>query len=137
MKVSKTVREYIANEVRERLMPKYQAEKREADRQKNILYDVVDEATAAASSAAEAVISEAINNHAFLERTGCSLENCFGGFSRLLRIRNSESANNVLRWEYHMLQEAHKTTERIIVELELGGTKKDLERLLAEVGAEG
>lgn len=36
-----------------------------------------------------------------------------------------------------MVDEAKEIVQNIIVELELGGTKADLERLLAEIGVEG
>lgn len=134
MRVSKTVREYIEKQVRIRLESKYKTEKKLAEEQENIVGDILEGAAVAAEAAYKHYMDEhfpAIADFAELNE-GCYL--CSFYRSSAISIKNRNDISSIHGWHKRMKNEVNEIMENIIVELELGGTKADLERLLNEVG---
>lgn len=134
MRVSKTVREYIEKQVQIRLEPKYEAEKKLAKEREA----AVEELRLGASDAAIAAYTKYLDEH--LPAVADFAKLCENGFPMTcyrrdaIILSNHNDINSVYQWSSRMRSEAKETVENIIVELELGGTKADLERLLNEVG---
>lgn len=139
MRVSKTVKEYIAKEVRTRMEPKFQADAEESKRQQELHDSILKTAREAAKAAWMKVIDEALARPGmdFLEDKRSD-----GGYQRIptfyasnaITIKDSVYANSVHGWRTRLDHAVDEAVKKIIVELELGGTKADLERLLAEIG---
>lgn len=139
MRVSKTVKEYIAKEVRIRMEPKFQADAKESERQKKIHDSILEAAGKAAKAAWMKTIDEALAQPGmdFLED-----QRSDGGYQRTptfyasnaITIKDSIYTNSVHGWRTRLSHAVDEAVKKIIVELELGGTKADLERLLAEIG---
>lgn len=139
MRVSKTVKEYIEKEVTIRLEPKYAAEKAEAARQEKIRTDLLEKAAHEARMVWDAVIDAGLAQPGteFMEDRR---ESDYGGNcptfynSCAVAIRNRQTVSSIHQWYSRMVKERMSIVNNIIVELELGGTKADLERLLNEIG---
>lgn len=136
MRVTKTIREFIEREVSARLAPKYEAEKQEAKRQSDIEQEVWEKALTAMQEACDKVLDKAIAEHDFLGdlrsvSKGCCVElrkHC------AFHIKDYQNYSSVHRYQRRMTDEAKKTVDEIIVELELGGTKAELMEMLDKVG---
>lgn len=131
MRVTKTIREYIEKKVWEKIEKQYEAEKLEADRQVKIRNEIVE----AASEAAEKVFKEAIINAAqnieFLE----IFEDRFPTIYRCdcLDLKDKCYTNSVHHWRDRAKRVWKEKVDDIIVALELGGTKADLDKMLNEI----
>ncbi len=141
MRVSKTVREYIESEVSRRLMPKYAAEKKESIRQVTVKEDILKRAAEAAEDAWNEVISTALALPGMDFIQDCR-NSPYGGnkpsfYNSSALYIGHNNMDTVHGYGYRMRQEKERIVRDIIVELELGGTKADLERLLNEIGVEG
>lgn len=127
MRVTKTVREYIEKQVRLKIEPKYAAQKELEESQQDVLNNMFDSAITAAKKAFNEVVNEVIAKNTFLcdERKDEDLHLSYS--SRCVTI---PSFGN---WRTKMNKEIKETVDNIIVNLELGGTKADLDHMLAEL----
>ena len=131
MRVSKTVREYIEKKVSEKVNAKYDAERIEAERQNKVKNDFWD----SLSKELEALAAERVNK--FLE------ENSFAGkgarnniisyYTDAIIVADRHMTSSVHNWRNRARTEIKEKVEDIIVTLELGGTKEDLERMINEI----
>ena len=136
MRVSKTVREYIEKQVKARLELKYEPLIAAENRQDKICDDINE---AIRDKVALLIYDEtqaAIKAYDFLAPfSGKTYADIRKGMSysigRNVAVERNKGARS------RMADEAKEIVQNIIVELELGGTKADLERLLAEIGVEG
>lgn len=134
MRVTKVVREYIEKEVKARLSPAFAAEKAEADRQSKAREELLEGAAAAAKAAWTAYVEEHYPPIAdFVEdcRTGpygSNMPTFYSGNS--FRLRDRQNSNSVHQWYNHLSAACKEKSEEIIITLELGGTKKDLDEML-------
>lgn len=134
MRVTKTIREFIEREVNTRLAPKYAVEEAEAKRQNNALDAFHEGCANAAKEAYNAYFNEhfpEIADFADDEREDCHMS-FFN--SRTAVIRNKYYNTSVHSWMNRKRDEAKKTVDEIVVELELGGTKAELMEMLDKVG---
>lgn len=134
MRVTRTIREFIENEVSNRLAPKYEAEKQEAKRQSDALEKFHEGCAKAAKDAFNAYFDKhfsEIADFAEDEREDCSLSFYI---SRTAIIRDRRDINNVHNWNNRKSSEAKKICDEITVELELGGTKAELMEMLDKIG---
>ena len=136
MRVTKTIREFIEREVSIRLAPKYEAEKQEAKRQNEIEQEIWEACLTAMQEACDKVLDKAIADHDFLEDLRPkSSDRCVElRKHRAFHIRDYQYYSSVHRYQRRMADEAKKTVDEIIVELELGGTKAELMEMLDKVG---
>ena len=134
MRVTKAVREYIEKQVRAKVEQKYEAEKNESNRIKDIKTDIETRAAEAACQAAIAVFMEAKNYEDILDFDEKSVQNIYMGGSRnVIGLKDRVYQNSIHNWSYRMQNEVDEKVQDIIVTLELGGNKADLDRMLSEI----
>ena len=134
MRVTKAVREYIEKQVRAKIEQKYEAEKNESKRIKDIKEDIETRAAEAARQAAIAVFMEAKNYEDILDFDEKSVQNIYMGGSRnVIGLKDRVYQNSIHNWSYRMQSEVDEKVQDIIVTLELGGNKADLDRMLNEI----
>lgn len=128
MRVTKAIRAYIRVKVEKKLEIKYTPLKERKDIALNAKKELIERAKAEAIEAMKKVLVEAIDNEALVYNEEmvdrvfnyCGLPNCL-------------DLNKELYYERKMEDEVNKITNDIIVELELGGNKADLDRMLSEI----
>ena len=134
MRVTKAVREYIEKQVRAKIEQKYEAEKNESKRIKDIKADIETRAAEAARQAAIAVFMEAKNYEDILDFDEKFMQDIYmSGSYRVLGLKDEVYQNSVHRWSRRMQNEVEEKVQDIIVTLELGGNKADLDRMLSEL----
>ena len=133
MRVTKKVENYIREQVKAKVMPKYEAEKAEAARIAGIKNDIESRANKAAREAARAIYAEAKEYSEFLELDENSIERSYFNCYHPISIKNYSYSNSVYKWESRYTEEVNKIVDNIIVTLELGGNKADLDRMLSEI----
>ena len=128
MRVTKAIRAYIRVKVEKKLEIKYAPLKERKDIALNARKELIERAKAEAIEVMKKVLVEAIDNEALVYNEEmvdrvfnyCGLPNCL-------------DLNKELYYERKMEDEVNKITNDIIVELELGGNKADLDRMLNEI----
>ena len=134
MRVTKVVREYIEKEVKARLSPAFAAEKAEADRQSKAREELLEGAAAAAKAAWTAYVEEHYPPIAdFVEdcrhtKYGINIPTFYNNSS--FQLRDRQLVTSVHQWYNHLSAACKEKSEEIIITLELGGTKKDLDEML-------
>ena len=131
MRITKVVKEYIEERIIEKVMPKYELEKIEAERQlevKNKFFEeLAEELEAIATERMEKFLAE----NPFLERT--ERQNISTVYYDSVNITDRYLLSSVHNWKKRAKEEISNKTRNIIVALELGGTKEDLERMISEI----
>ena len=133
MRVTKKVENYIREQVKAKVMPKYEAEKAESKRILNIKNDIENRASKAAREAAMAVFAEAKEYGDILELDENAIQNSYLSCYHPISIKDFCYTNSVHKWESRYTEEVNKIVDNIIVTLELGGNKADLDRMLNEI----
>ena len=131
MRITKVVKEYIEERVTEKVWPKYELEKIEAERQlevKNKFFEeLAEELEAIATERMEKFLAE----NPFLKRT--ERKNISTVYYDSVNIIDRHLLSSVHNWKTRAKEEISNKTRNIIVALELGGTKEDLERMISEI----
>ena len=133
MRVTKKVENYIREQVKAKVMPKYEAEKAESKRIINLRNDIENRACEAAKQAAMAVFAEVKEYDDIFELDENSIRKAYLSCSRPIGIKDFCYTNSVHKWETRYTEEVNKIVDNIIVTLELGGNKADLDRMLNEI----
>ena len=134
MRVTKAVREYIEKQVRAKVEQKYEAEKNESKRIKDIKADIETRAAEAARQAAIAIFMEAKNYEDILDFDEKFVQDIYmSGSHRVLDLKDRVYQNSVHNWSRRMHDEVNEKVQDIIITLELGGNKADLDRMLSEI----
>lgn len=133
MRVTKKVENYIREQVKAKVMPKYEAEKAEARRVLDIRNDIENRASKAAKEAAMAVYAEAKEYSELFELNEDSIQRSYLNCYTPIIIKNWSCSNSIYKWESRYAEEVNKIVDNIIVTLELGGNKADLDRMLSEI----
>ena len=133
MRVTKKVENYIREQVKAKVMPKYEAEKAEALRVLDLKNDIESRASDAARKAAMTVYAEAKEHSEFFELDEESIRNAYFSCYHAISIKNYCYIDSVYKWESRYSAEVNKIVDDIIVTLELGGNKADLDRMLSEI----
>lgn len=134
MRVTKKVENYIREQVRAKIAPKYEWEKAESKRIKDLQSDIQNRATEAARQAALAVLEEAKEHADVLEYHEAETEEmCLTRLAYIISLKDSIYITSVHKWSRRMEDEVNKIVDDIIVTLELGGNKADLDRMLSEI----
>ena len=128
MRVTKTIRAYIRENVEKKLEIKYAPLKERKDTALNAKKEIIERAKAESIKVVKKVLEEAVSNKALVYNEEmvdrvfnyCNLPNCL-------------DLNRELYYERKMEDEVDKITNDIVVELELGGNKADLDRMLSEI----
>lgn len=131
MRITKVVKEYIEERITEKVWPKYELEKIEAERQlevKNKFFEeLAEELEAIATERMEKFLAE----NPFLERT--EKQNISTVYYSSVNIIDRRLLSSVHNWKTRAKEEISNKTRNIVVALELGGTKEDLERMISEI----
>lgn len=130
MRVTRIVREYIEEQVRLKVKPKYEEELERERYHKQVLDEACQNCFEAAKKAFGEAIDKAVKEYDFLadERDGDEVRlSWYVQRGLALKCPNSESAY------FRMEREIKEKVYNIIINLELGGTKADLDRMLAEL----
>ena len=133
MRVTRAIKEFIEREVYARLTPKYKDEEQEARRQSDAMNNFNEGCAKAAEEAFNTYFEKhfsEIADFADDEREKCNMS----FFNRAATIRDRHCSNNIHNWKSRKRYEAEKICSEIIVELELGGTKAELMKMLDEIG---
>lgn len=133
MRVTKKVENYIREQVKAKVMPKYEAEKAEARRVLDTKNDIENRASKAAKEAAMAVYAEAKEYSELFELDEDSIQSSYFASYNPILIKNWRCSSSAYTWESRYTEEVNKTVDNIIVTLELGGNKADLDRMLNEI----
>jgi hypothetical protein len=134
MRVTKKVENYIREQVKAKVMPKYEAEKAESERIKEIKSDIQERAAEAARQAALAILEEAKEYTDVLEYNEAEAARMYlNGLAYVVALKDPMYISSVHKWSRRMEDEISKIVDDIIVTLELGGNKADLDRMLSEI----
>lgn len=134
MRVTKTIKEYVEKEVQKRLMPKYEVEKAEADRQNKLEAEFINGCREAAQQAYLAYFHEHFPDvESFCEKYGTDKDLWLRPSGLGVRIPGYGTITGVHCWESRLHQEALEKTKEIIFQLELGGNKDLLMELLNNI----
>lgn len=133
MRVTKKVENYIREQVKAKVMPKYEAEKAESKRILNLKNDIESRASEAARQAAMAVFNESKKYGDIFEVDEDSIQKSYLSCYRPIGIKDFCYVDSVHKWESRYAEEVNKIVDNIIVTLELGGNKADLDRMLSEI----
>ena len=134
MRVTKKVENYIREQVKAKIMPKYEAEKAEAKRITDLQADLQRRAAEAAKQAAIAILCEAKDNADILDYNENEANRMYlSNLSYVIALKDRCCTNSVHHWSDRMRDEVNKIVDNIIVTLELGGNKADLDRMLSEL----
>ena len=133
MRVTKKVENYIREQVKAKVMPKYEAEKAEVRRVLDIKNDIENRASKAAKEAAMAVYAEAKEYSELFELNEDSIQRSYFASYNPITTKNWRCSSSAYTWESRYAEEVNKTVDNIIVTLELGGNKADLDRMLNEI----
>ena len=131
MRITKVVKEYIEERITEKVWPKYELEKIEAERQLEVKSKFFEEL----AEELEAIAAERMENflaeNPFLERS--KRQNISTVYYDSVNIIDRHLLSSVHNWKIRAKEEISNKTRNIIVALELGGTKEDLERMISEI----
>ena len=134
MRVTKKVENYIREQVRAKIAPKYEWEKAEAKRITELQSDIQTRAAEAARQAALAVLEEAKEHADVLEYNEAEVKRMYlNGLAYVISLKDLICISSVHKWHRRMDEEVNKVVDDIIVTLELGGNKADLDRMLSEL----
>ena len=133
MRVTKKVENYIREQVKAKVMPKYEVEKAESKRIIGIKNDIESRASKAAREAAMAVYAEAKEYGDTFELDEDSIQKAYLNCYRPIGIKDFCYTDSVHKWESRYAAEVNKIVDDIVVTLELGGNKADLDRMLSEL----
>ena len=133
MRVTKKVENYIREQVKAKIMPKYEAEKADSKRIIGIKNDIESRASEAAKQAAMAVFTEAKEYGDIFELDEDSIRKAYLSCYRPIGIKDFCYTDSVHKWDSRYSAEVNKIVDDIIVTLELGGNKADLDRMLSEL----
>ena len=134
MRVTKKVENYIREQVKAKIAPKYEAERAEAKRITELQSNIQERAAEAALQAALAVLEEAKEHADVLEYHEAEVERMhLLNLSYVVSLKDFAYISSVHKWHRRMDEEVNKVVDDIIVTLELGGNKADLDRMLSEL----
>lgn len=131
MRVSKTVREYIEKKVSEKVNAKYDVERIEAERQNKVKNDFLDSLSEELEALAAERVNKFLEENSFAERG--ARNTIISYYTDAIIIADRHMISSVHNWRNRARTEIKEKVEDIIVTLELGGTKEDLERMINEI----
>lgn len=133
MRVTKAIREYIEKAVTEKVEEHYSFEKATANMQDEIFKEYSEKAKKAAIAAAVAVYKEAAEEYPdfiCLKEEHLKKNLSLSGVSWVFYLNSSRPCSD---YRSRMKKEINEKVQDIIVTLELGGNKADLDRMLSEI----
>ena len=135
MRVTKTVKEYIEKCVRKKIYKKYEEERAIAENESHILNAFWEALGNEIEAIAQERVAKFIEENDFVEmaETRYTSSNITSCYSNRVTIKNKVYETSVHNWRRRANAEVDEKVIDIIVTLELGGTKADLDRMLNEI----
>lgn len=131
MRITNVVKEYIEERITEKVLPKYELEKIEAERQLEVKNKFFEELAEELEAIATERMGKFLAENPFLGRT--EKPNISTVYYSSVYIIDRYLLSSVHNWKTRAKEEISNKTRNIIVALELGGTKEDLERMINEI----
>lgn len=135
MRVTKTVKEYIEKCVREKVYEKYEEERAIAENESHILNAFWEDLGDEIEAIAKERVAKFIKENDFVELTEARYlsSNFTSYYSNRVAIKDKVYETSVHNWRHRADKEVKLRVDDIIVTLELGGTRADLDRMLSEI----
>ena len=135
MRVTRTIREYIEKSVKEKVYKKYEVEKEAAEAEQKTLNDFWDKLGEEIENIAKERVEKFIAENDFVELTEARYtSSCFTSYySGRVSIKDKIYSNSKHNWRRRADAETKKKVDEIIITLELGGSKADLDKMLSEI----
>ena len=132
MRVTKNVEEFVRKEVGLRIDHKYAADREEAERQEMAFHDFILGCSLAAANAFNDYFEEHFKKVSdfVIDKRKEKIRFEYCDYVAVLRKTN----DTVHGWGYRKKREREEIVERIIVALELGGSKEEFMKMLDEIG---
>lgn len=130
MRVTSIMKDYIAEEVIKRIAPEYEEKKKLLETRLALKAKFFDELQDGLTKG----LNDTINM--FLQENPTFVDNRSDNWNSKIRVSNSLidlPKDDVTNWRKDMNKEVEAKVKEIIVTLELGGTKKDLDELLKNI----
>lgn len=131
MRITKVVKEYIEERITEKVLPKYEFEKIEAERQLEIKNKFFEELAEELEAIAAERVEKLLAENPFFRRN--RKQNISTVYYSAVDIIDRHLFLSVHNWKTRAREEINNKTKNIIATLELGGTKEDLERMISEI----
>ncbi len=130
MRVTSIMKSYIAEEVTKRIAPKYEEKKKLLETRLALKEKFFDEL--------QDGLNTALNNtiNMFLQENPIFVDNRSDNWNSKIHVSCSlvdVPRDDVTNWQKDMKKEVEAKVKEIVVTLELGGTKKDLDELLNKI----
>ena len=131
MRITKVVKEYIEERITEKVLPKYELEKIEAERQLEVKNKFFEELAEELEAIATERMGKFLAENPFLERT--ERQNISTVYYDSVNITDRYLLSSVHNWKKRAKEEISNKTRNIIVALELVATNEDLESMIHEI----
>ena len=131
MRVTRTIKDYIARRVNEIYQPKINNIDADYKKERDALDERIHLAVERFDKELKAIVAESCTKYNF-EAGGYSYSRTTD-FLTVVGVRDKEAEDKFYNEKRKLTEEKSLKIEEIIVELELGGTKETLEKLLSEL----
>lgn len=130
MRVTSIMKDYIREEVTKRIAPKYEEKSKIKKSRDNIKHDFITRLTEELNNQMNKSIDNFLLTHQDYED---NRSHTWGNTVTLNYSIISNKKDDIENWRKDMEQEITAKVKEIVVTLELGGTKKDLDELLNNI----
>ena len=131
MRVTRTIKDYITRRVNEIYQPKINGIDADYRKERDALDEKIRSAVERFDKELQAIVAESCKNYNF--KAGGYSYSRTTDFLTVVGVRDKEAEDNFYNEKRRLTEEKNLKIEGIIVELELGGTKETLEKLLSEL----
>jgi len=128
MRVTRVMQDYIRDEVKKRIEPKYEDAKKTSEERARILEEFWIDSRESLNAAANGFITRFLKEHPeFLDNRA--------HHERIVSLSSwgIKHADDTNTWRKRMEDEIDAKYKEIVISLELGGTKSDLDELLSNI----
>lgn len=131
MRVTRTIKDYITRRVNEIYQPKINGIDADYRKEQDAIEEKIYSAVKRFDEELKAIVAENCKNYNF--KAGRYSYNSTTEFLSVVGVSDKEAENSFYDKKRKLTDEKNLKIEEIIVELELGGTKETLEKLLSEL----
>ena len=129
MRVTKTVKEYISKKVAEKYKPRINEVGLDYKLEKEKLNKKIESAVKRFEEELNAIVADNCQNYNFQAPVRFNEQKILSWYE----VLDKEAENEHYHMKRHLEEEKNEKIENIIVELELGGTRETLEKMLNEI----
>lgn len=131
MRVTRTIKDYITRRVNEIYQPKINGIDADYRKEQDAIEEKIHSAVKRFDEELKAIVAENCKNYNF--KAGGYSYSRTTDFLTVVGVRDKEAEDKFYNEKRKLTEEKNLKIEGIIVELELGGTKETLEKLLSEL----